>query len=107
MTEAEGQRAAQDGLSMGGWVRGLRNSGNGRAFVPTNFPRPGGTEPVPKLHYVNQVDGWNWMVGSGLYTDDLDVQVRQALLTNLGVGLAALLIIGGIGWMTLRSFTLH
>ncbi|HAX22246.1 MAG TPA: chemotaxis protein [Hydrogenophaga sp.] len=90
---------------IGALVRGLRNSGNGRAFVQTNFPRPGGTEPVPKLQYVIQVDGWNWMVGSGLYTDDLDVQVRQALLTNLGVGLAALLIIGGIGWMTLRSVT--
>ncbi|MBU4505629.1 MAG: cache domain-containing protein, partial [Gammaproteobacteria bacterium] len=89
----------------GAMVRGLRNSGNGRAFVQTNFPRPGGTEPVPKLQYVIQVDGWNWMVGSGLYTDDLDVQVRQALITNLGVGLAALLIIGGIGWMTLRSVT--
>ena len=90
---------------IGALVRGLRNSGNGRAFVQTNFPRPGGTEPVPKLQYVIQVDGWNWMVGSGLYTDDLDVQVRQALLTNLGVGLAALLIIGGIGWATLRSVT--
>src|SRR3990167_9691988 len=88
---------------IGAMVRGLRNSGNGRAFVQTNFPRPGGTEPVPKLQYVILVDGWNWMVGSGLYTADLDVQVRQALIANLGVGLAALLIIGGIGWVTLRS----
>lgn len=56
-------------------VDGMRQSTDGRAFVPTNFPRPGETKPVPKLQYIMKVDGWNWMVGSGLYTDDLDAMV--------------------------------
>ena len=82
---------------------GLRASRDGRAFVMTNFPRPGETKPVPKLQYVIQVDGWNWMVGSGLYTDDLDAEVTRTVLFNLAVGLVALLAVGGFGWLTLRS----
>jgi methyl-accepting chemotaxis protein len=59
--------------------------------------------PVPKLQYVIKVDDWNWMVGSGLYTDDLVTQVRQAVMFNLAMGLMALAVIGLIGWLTLRS----
>ena len=38
---------------------GLRNSRDGRAFVMTNFPRPGEKTPVPKLQYVIRVEGRN------------------------------------------------
>ncbi|MGI9218755.1 MAG: cache domain-containing protein, partial [Hydrogenophaga sp.] len=81
---------------------GLRNSPDGRAFVMTNFPRPGEKTPVPKLQYVIRVDGWNWMVGSGLYTDDLNAMVMRALLGDLALGLVALLAVGGFGGFVLR-----
>ena len=84
-------------------IDGMKNSRDGRAFVPTNFPRPGSTEPVPKLQYIIKVDGWNWMVGSGLYTDDLDQQIRQRFVQDAVMLLIALLIIGGIGWVIARS----
>jgi methyl-accepting chemotaxis protein len=84
-------------------VSGMRQSPDGRAFVQTNFPRPGETKPVPKLQYIMKVDGWNWMVGSGLYTDDLDAMVWRTLVVNGALVLSALLVIGGIGWLTLRS----
>ncbi|WP_279338492.1 methyl-accepting chemotaxis protein [Hydrogenophaga taeniospiralis] len=88
---------------IGALVNGMKGGSHGRAFVQTNFPRPGSTVPVPKLQFIMQVDGWNWMVGSGLYTDDLDAQVMAATLSHLAVGLAVLLVIGAIGWATLRS----
>jgi methyl-accepting chemotaxis protein len=84
-------------------IDGMKKSRDGRAFVPTNFPRPGSTEPVPKLQYIIKVEGWNWMVGSGLYTDDLDQQVRQRFMQDAAMLLVALLIIGGIGWVISRS----
>ena len=55
----------------------LKASKDGRVFVPTMFARPGQQALVPKLQYVIRVDGWNWMVGSGLYTDDIDALVRK------------------------------
>ena len=86
-------------------IDGMKNSRDGRAFVPTNFPRPGSDVAVPKLQYVIKVDGWNWMVGSGLYTDDLDQQIRQRFVQDAVLLLVALLIIGGIGWVIARSVT--
>ncbi|MDD0840021.1 methyl-accepting chemotaxis protein [Curvibacter sp. HBC61] len=82
---------------------GVRSSPQGRAFVPTVFPRPGQQALVPKLLYAARVDGWNWMVGSGVYTDDLDQQVRDAMLSQFGFVLVVVLVVGGIGVLVARS----
>ena len=81
----------------------LRASSEGRAFVPTMFARPGSQELVPKLQYVVRVDGLNWMVGSGLYTDDIDQLVRRTLLSNLALVLAVMVVVGGVGMLVARS----
>ena len=81
----------------------LRASSSGRVFVPTMFARPGSQALVPKLQYVIRVDGWNWMVGSGLYTDDIDQLVRKTLLSNLAIVLAVMLVVGGVGLLVARS----
>lgn len=78
-------------------------SPTGNAFVPTNFPRPGSTEPVPKLQYVMKVNEWNWMVGSGLYTDDLDAQIRLSMMEMGVFALIALVLTGMIGFVVSRS----
>jgi len=84
-------------------IAGLKASSDGTAFYASSFARPGGSEQVPKLQYVRAVPGWNWMVGSGLYMDDVDVAVRQALLKNLGVVALLLVGIGGLGVIVGRS----
>jgi methyl-accepting chemotaxis protein len=43
------------------------------------------------------------MVGSGLYMDDVDAQVRAATLEQLGLCLAVLAVIGGLGFFVSRS----
>ncbi|KQW38421.1 methyl-accepting chemotaxis protein [Rhizobacter sp. Root404] len=82
---------------------GLRNSKDGTAFVDTMFPRPKTTEAVPKLQYVIAVPGWGWMVGSGLYMDDVNAQVRNAALHQLLAGFAVLAAIGTASIMLKRS----
>jgi methyl-accepting chemotaxis protein len=84
-------------------IDAMKKSPDGTAFVPTQFPRPGEKEPVPKLQYVVKVEGWNWMVGSGLYTDDADAQAREAALSSLAVGVVVLLVLGGVGAVIARS----
>jgi len=83
---------------------GLRASKNGEAFVDTQFPRPGSTEPVPKLQFAMLIPGsWNWMIGSGLYMDDVSAQVRAAVVKDLLLGAAVLLVILGVSWSVKRS----
>ena len=81
----------------------LKASKDGRVFVPTMFARPGQQALVPKLHYVIRVDGWNWMVGSGLYTDDIDALVRKTLLADLVLVLVVMAVVGGVGFTVARS----
>ncbi|MFN3809726.1 MAG: methyl-accepting chemotaxis protein [Roseateles asaccharophilus] len=95
---------AQGRYTLKDMAAGLRSSGaSGRAFVDTHFPRPGGTEALPKLQYVIQVEGWNWMVGSGLYMDDVKAEVWRAVLNELAVGMIALVAVGLIGLAIMRG----
>ena len=84
-------------------VDGARASRDGRAFVDTQFPRPGKTEAVPKLQYVMTVPEWNWIIGSGLYLDDVSSLVWTATLTRLGLGLMVFAGVGLFGWAVTRS----
>lgn len=43
------------------------------------------------------------MVGSGLYTDDIDQLVRKTLLSNLAIVLVVMLVVGGVGLLVTRS----
>jgi Methyl-accepting chemotaxis protein len=85
------------------FVDGMRASKDGKAFIPTMFPRPGQTAALPKLQYLVKVDGWNWMVGSGVYTDDVDALLRKALWSSLALVLAVFLVVGAIGLLASRS----
>ena len=97
IVDGQGRKTLQDMASA------LRSSSTGAAFSDSNFPRPGGTEPVPKLQFVMQIPGWNWMVGSGLYLDDVRALVWRAALEQIGVGLAVLAATVLVGLAITRS----
>ncbi len=54
------------------------------AFVDTTFPRPGSQVGVPKLQYVMKFEPWGWMIGTGVYVDDIDKIYRERLWSELG-----------------------
>jgi methyl-accepting chemotaxis protein len=67
---------------------------DGAGFVDYMWPRPGSTEPVDKVSYVRSFAPWGWIVGSGIYVDEVDALILdQALWVVLGV-LAVALAIG-------------
>ncbi len=51
------------------FVKTVNASGSG--FVDYQWPRPGSEAPVSKLSYVEGFQPWGWIIGSGVYTDDL------------------------------------
>jgi diguanylate cyclase (GGDEF)-like protein/PAS domain S-box-containing protein len=62
------------------FVDEVRRSGAG--FVEYLWPKPGQYAPVPKISYVKAFQPWGWIIGSGLYRDDIDRQFRSELLEN-------------------------
>ena len=47
----------------------------GEGFVPYMWPKPGSEKPVSKISYVKLYKPWGWMVGSGIYVDDVQAQM--------------------------------
>ncbi len=72
-------------------------------FLDAEFPRPGGTEAVPKLLFVMAVPNWNWMLGTGIYTDDVDADFRKNLIQSSLEALGLALLIGLLGFLISRS----
>jgi methyl-accepting chemotaxis protein len=78
-------------------VKAMRASKDGRAFAEVHFPRPGQKEAVPKLQHAIAVPGWNWMVGAGLYMDDVDAAVNAARVESIGFALFVLAALAALG----------
>ncbi len=64
----------------------VRESGAG--FVDYLWPKPGNEEGVPKISYVMGFKPWNWVIGSGIYIDDVDAKFREDATSLLLWGLA-------------------
>jgi len=64
----------------------IKTAQSGGGFVSYFFPKAGSTKAEPKISYVLSVPAWDWVVGSGIYVDDV--------MNNLiGAGLQVALII--------------
>ncbi|TYO76003.1 methyl-accepting chemotaxis protein [Pseudomonas sp. CK-NBRI-02] len=66
--------------------------------VNYRWPKPGASEPVAKTSYIQLFKPWGWIIGSGVYIDDVQAefarQVRDASLLGLGIAvLMALLVL--------------
>jgi methyl-accepting chemotaxis protein len=75
-------------------------SKEGEGIVEYLWPKPGHEEPVPKLSYVKLFKPWGWIVGTGIYIDDVDgavsrkeAIVRKEIGTQRNMLIAALLVI--------------
>lgn len=77
----------------------------GAGFVNYLWPKPGHNDPVAKISYVKGFQPWGWIIGSGIYLDDVDTLFRQNLIYSfsMGGGIAALLIL--ISIILSRSIT--
>jgi two-component system NarL family sensor kinase len=49
----------------------------GGGLVRYNWVKPSSNKSAPKLGYVVQIAGWDWLMGSGLYLDDVDAALAK------------------------------
>ncbi len=60
----------------------------GKGFVEYEWPKPkdgGGVteETFPKLSYVFRIKDWNWIIGTGVYTDDAITEIKANIARQL------------------------
>jgi len=75
----------------------------GSGFVAYLWPKPGQSEPAKKVSYVKGFAPWGWLLGTGLYVDDVETAVGHTWVNALRngklipvVALAMLLLAGSL-----------
>ncbi|MDH1557798.1 methyl-accepting chemotaxis protein [Pseudomonas chengduensis] len=78
-----------------------RSQGAGQ--VDYRWPKPGATDPVPKISYVELFQPWGWIIGSGVYVDDVQVEFRAQAVKAMSIGLLIALLLTGLVVLITRS----
>lgn len=74
------------------FVNKAKESGEG--MVPYLWPKPGSETPVRKVSYIKGFSPWGWIVGTGIYIDDLDAAFWKSVTTlSLSTGMVLLILI--------------
>jgi methyl-accepting chemotaxis protein len=80
-------------------------SSGGEGFYAYDWPKPGSDKPVRKLSYVKSFAPWGWVVGTGIYIDDVDA-IFWSRATVLGMGLVvAVAVVLGLSLLVAGRIT--
>jgi methyl-accepting chemotaxis protein len=74
----------------------------GEGAIAYAATRPGSKEPLPKESYVKLFAPWGWVLGTGVYVEDIEKEMavmEQRLMVTVGV---VLLLVAGVGWVFSR-----
>ncbi|WP_286785609.1 MULTISPECIES: methyl-accepting chemotaxis protein [Pseudomonas] len=65
----------------------------GGGMVDYRWPKAGSADPLPKVSYIQLFEPWGWVLGTGIYIDDMQAQFYgQALHASLiGLGIAVVM----------------
>lgn len=80
----------------------------GDGFVTYDWPKPlpqGGVSEqlYPKLSYVKRFDAWGWVIGSGIYIDDLEAEYWRDARTRVLKAALWVLLLGVLVWFITRT----
>lgn len=80
---------------------------DGEGFVDYMWNKSGnaGDAPVPKISYVKAIPQWQWVVGTGIYVDDVDTAFMEQMKTTSVIIILGLLAIGVLGWLIIRNLS--
>ncbi|VXB58453.1 Methyl-accepting chemotaxis protein [Burkholderia sp. 8Y] len=79
------------------YIDAVKVTQNGaQGFTTFSFPRPGSSEPVPKISYNVSYQPWDWILMTGVYVDDIDAAFHASLLQSFGILLALAIVLSGV-----------
>ncbi|KQN78404.1 methyl-accepting chemotaxis protein [Devosia sp. Leaf64] len=78
---------------------------NGQGFVDYHWKRTADTEGVAKLSYIKLFQPWGWVIGTGVYTDDLAAAARSSYVEMGIIGLIVALVVSAVAFLLARTIT--
>ena len=77
----------------------------GGGYFEYMWPRADFDVPIAKLSYTEYLPEWGWSIGTGVYIDDLQAQLRSATIRTVGSLAFILLLLVAAGLLIARSVT--
>jgi methyl-accepting chemotaxis protein len=81
----------------------IKAAQRGGGFVSYSWIRPGSDKAAPKVSYAQLAKGWNVVIGTGVYVDDVDDMVRSLVLKMGMVAAFVIVITLALAWLAIHS----
>jgi len=78
---------------------------DGTRLIYVQFPRTGSDVPVPKLSYVTAFEPWHWVIGTGVYIDDIDARFAEVAWQFFSIAVVVGLFMMACAWWLSRRIT--
>ncbi|MDK9721319.1 MAG: methyl-accepting chemotaxis protein [Rhodospirillales bacterium] len=85
------------------FVQTVKDKGEG--FVDYLWPKPGFDQPVAKVSYVKGFAPWGWVIGSGIYIDDVAAAFWTKVMKTGAVVAVITLLVVGLSMLVARNTT--
>ncbi|EXJ14948.1 cache domain-containing protein [Imhoffiella purpurea] len=72
-------------------------------FLEYLWPKPGHSEPVAKLSVGHLYEPWGWVIGTGVYIDDVNATFWEAALLLCAIALVSAIVLLGFAVLITRS----
>ncbi|MBI5260238.1 MAG: cache domain-containing protein [Bradyrhizobium sp.] len=79
----------------------------GQGVVDYMWPKPGRDHPVDKSSFVSLFEPWGWVIGTGVYNDDLAVERNRAAKIAFIVSAIVLFFVAGSAFISVRDITVR
>jgi methyl-accepting chemotaxis protein len=76
---------------------------DGEGTVPYLWPKPGSDKPVQKISYVKGFKPWGWVVGTGVYVDDVEAEFWSNAFTLSAIAITLLAALLSLSFAITRS----
>ncbi|MEY4593502.1 MAG: hypothetical protein RIR18_2397 [Pseudomonadota bacterium] len=97
-SEGSSQYEVQDARGKHLFQEIVRVGKDGGGFVNYEFPKSGQSTPEPKLSYATAFVPWGWIIGTGIYIDDVNQSFHRHAVTLGGISIILLCCIAFVGW---------
>ena len=78
---------------------------SGEGFVDYMWNKNGSEKQYPKLSFVKGFKPWGWIVGSGIYIDDVDSEFYNSAIKFIIASVILVLVLGALAYAIARSIT--
>lgn len=77
----------------------------GAGLVDYQWAKPGKEDPVPKISYVELFKPWGWIIGTGIYVDDVEAEFQRYVVRFSIIGLVIASLMAVLVAILIRSIT--